>query len=65
MVVQSWGSDGPISMPEPLDRDQLVYVDMGGLCMTLHGIAHRFTQADWEAYVYPRFAPPDVPGGEG
>jgi hypothetical protein len=51
----SWGSDVLISMPEPLKRQGLV--DMGGFTFTIRGISHDFTDADWETFLVPTFAP--------
>lgn len=53
----SWGSDVPISMPRPLDPTKVVYIDMGGFCFCLSGIAHNFTEADREIFFVPTFAP--------
>lgn len=65
-MSQMWGSDVPISMPEPLDSSRDVYVDMGALCFTLSGVAHNFREADLEAYTYPMYTPTTfgLTGGE-
>lgn len=52
----AWGSDVPISMPEPLRTDRVAYVDMDAFCFTLRGIAHNLSDADYEAYL-PTWAP--------
>lgn len=51
-----WGSDVPVSLPTPLPRDDVAFVDMGGFAMTEFGLAHNFRDADWENYL-PHFAP--------
>jgi hypothetical protein len=53
----SWGTDTDISMPEPLPPGRISWVDMGGFCFTMRGIAHQFTEADRETYLIPTFAP--------
>lgn len=58
---RSWGSDTPVSMPEPLHPSRKVYVDMGGFCFTIFGIAQNFQETDLEAY-RPTFAPAGNPG---
>lgn len=62
MAEFSWGTDVPISMPQPLDRDTTVLKSMGGFCFTTGGIAHRFTESDLEAYLTPTFAPTRIIG---
>lgn len=53
----SWGTDTPISMPEPLPPGRVAHVDMGGFCFTIRGIAHNLTEADREVYTVPTFMP--------
>jgi hypothetical protein len=60
---QLWGTDTPISMPEPLTTVQQIYVDMGGFGFTAGGIAHNFREADLEVYATPTFLP--IPSVEG
>jgi hypothetical protein len=50
-----WGSDVPISLPEPSPVKN-VRVDMGGFGFTENGIAHQFDDATLENYL-PNFAP--------
>lgn len=52
----SWGTDVPVSMPQPLGDNQGV-IDMDGFCFTDGGIAHNLSRADWEQLVVPTFAP--------
>lgn len=58
-----WGSDVPISMPGPLDRDATVLKVMGGFCFTAGGISHNFTHADLDVFLTPTFRPRVNPGG--
>jgi hypothetical protein len=57
-----WGSDVPISMPHPLERDISVLKQMGGFCFTTGGIAHSFNTSDLDVYLTPTFAPTFDPG---
>lgn len=57
MASELWGTDTPISMPEPLGKNQTVYVDFGGFAFTEGGIAHNLTQAGLEVYTTPSFLP--------
>lgn len=56
MSGQSWGSDVPVSMPEPLG-DQEGLVPMFGFNFTINGLFHDLTDADHEALSTPTFAP--------
>lgn len=58
-----WGTDTPISMPEPLSPTTTIHVDMGGFGFTEGGIAHNFSEADMEALTTPTFLP--APSLEG
>ena len=51
-----WGSDVPVSLPEPRHVERPVYVDMGGFGFTEFGLGHQFTESDWENYL-PHYAP--------
>jgi hypothetical protein len=55
MAVEVWGSDVPISMPEPPTRP--IMVDFGGFGMTTGGITHKITDSDIEELFTPFFAP--------
>lgn len=54
-----WGSDVPISMPQPLAPHlrNLPMVPMGGFTFTVHGLAHDITQADLDQFYRSRFEP--------
>lgn len=52
-----WGTDTPISMPEPVSSSQPILVDMGGFGFTQSGIAHNITRAGLEVYTTPSFLP--------
>ena len=57
-----WGSDVPISMPQPT-KDQIL-IDMGAHGFTVNGLQHNISQADLEEYTQPTFSPPvDDPRG--
>lgn len=57
MASELWGTDTPISMPEPLSKNQTVHVDFGGFAFTEGGIAHNITTAGLEIYTTPSFLP--------
>lgn len=57
MASNLWGTDSPISMPEPLDPKIPVQVDMGGFGFTTNGITHNFSESDLEVYTTPTFLP--------
>lgn len=50
-----WGTDVPVSMPEPLDGVGLV--PMFGFVFTIDGLRHDLTTADHERISHPTFAP--------
>ena len=50
-----WGTDVPISMPEPTTDD--VLIDMGAYGFSENGLVHNLTPADLEDYMMPTFAP--------
>jgi hypothetical protein len=52
-----WGTDTPVSMPEPLPANTTIHVDMGGFGFTSGGIAHNFSEADLETLTSPTFLP--------
>lgn len=50
-----WGSDVPVSMPEP--TNDVVLVDMGALGFTTKGLVHNLSPADLETIMNPTFGP--------
>ena len=56
MSVQAWGSDVPVSMPEPLG-DQVGLVPMFGFTFTINGLFHDLTDVDHERLSIPTYAP--------
>lgn len=50
-----WGSDVPVSMPIPPDRE--VQVAFGGFAFTTGGMNHDITEADIEETFFPPFSP--------
>lgn len=52
-----WGTDTPISMPEPLRRGTDALVDFGGFAFSEGGMVHNFSEADLQAYSTPVFLP--------
>lgn len=64
MAGEHWGTDTPVSMPVPPERELLVDIG-GGFVFTAGGLAHRITEADIEALTSPTFAPPDPGTNDG
>jgi hypothetical protein len=56
MSSQPWGSDVPVSMPEPLSG-QAGLVPMFGFVFTVNGLFHDLTEADHEQLSIPTYAP--------
>lgn len=56
MPEQSWGSDVPVSMPEPL-KGQEGLVPMFGFTFTVNGLFHDLTEADHEELSMTKYAP--------
>ena len=56
-----WGSDVPISMPQPASEPGLV--PMFGFVMTQFRLAHDLTDAEYQALSVPVFAP-RLPDGQ-
>lgn len=52
-----WGSDAPVSMPEPLDPDTPGLVPMGGFVFTEWGLRFDLSEADHEVLRTPTYAP--------
>ena len=50
-----WGSDVPISMPEP-SQDETI-IDMGANGFSINGLVHNLSTADLENYLIPTFSP--------
>lgn len=50
-----WSSDVPISMPQAPEHP--VVVPMGGLGITQYGLAHDLTEAEFEYFRRPSYAP--------
>ncbi len=51
----SWGSDVPVSMPDPVQRH--VHIDMDGFAFTIRGIAHNLNEADLGMFMVPTLSP--------
>lgn len=56
----TWGSDVPVSLPQPLDESNPGIIPMDGFCFTATGLAWDLSRSDWEAISTPTFAP-DAP----
>lgn len=57
MAAQEWGSDVPVSMPEPLTEPGMV--PMFGFVFTRNGLFHDLSEAEHEQLSLPTFAPID------
>ncbi|WP_428957953.1 hypothetical protein [Streptomyces sp. cg35] len=58
-MADQWGSDVPVSMPQPLPSGVEGIVPMGGFVMTKHGLFPDLSAADHERLSRPSFAPFD------
>ncbi|MFD8656168.1 hypothetical protein [Streptomyces mirabilis] len=56
-MADQWGSDVPVSMPQPLPKDVVGVVPMGGFVMTESGLFPDLSAADHEWLSRPTFAP--------
>ena len=54
-MISDWGSDVPVSMPEPLDGAGLV--PMFGFVFTIDGLRHDLSEVDHERVSRPTYAP--------
>jgi hypothetical protein len=54
-----WGSDVPVSLPQPLAEDNPGIIPMDGFCFTANGLAYDLSQADFARISTPTFAPED------
>lgn len=59
----AWGTDGVISMPEPLESTEVEVVDMEGFCFTPDGLKINVSKAEREDILAHGYGPQGVPGG--
>jgi hypothetical protein len=59
-VGDTWASDVPVSLPEPVDGVG-AHIPMFGFVFTEAGLFHDLNQADHERLSTPTFAPPVDP----
>lgn len=52
-----WGTDVPVSLPQPLDDASAVSIPMDGFCFTANGLAFDLSRADFDRISTPSFAP--------
>lgn len=52
-----WGTDGVISMPQPLDTTDTAMVDMEGFCFTPDGLRVNVSRAEREDVIASAFKP--------
>ena len=57
MSEKSWGSDVPVSMPQPLPADAGAGVAMFGFVFTPSGLAHDLSETDYDRLSIPPYAP--------
>ncbi|THA72584.1 hypothetical protein E6R60_27020 [Streptomyces sp. A0642] len=58
-MADQWGSDVPVSMPQPLPPGVVGVVPMGGFTMTEQGLFPDLSSADHERLSRPTYAPYD------
>lgn len=56
-MINKWGSDGPISLPEPNNRPVVLDLDNSGFGMTTYGLVINFTSAQKEDILSGFFGP--------
>lgn len=56
-----WGSDVPISMPQPAEEAIMVEL-AGGFAMTQYRLVHSITAAEYEELAVPVYAPQNPTG---
>ncbi|MFE6000306.1 hypothetical protein ACFQ6C_26155 [Streptomyces sp. NPDC056454] len=56
-MADQWGSDVPVSMPQPLPPGVVGIVPMGGFTMTESGLFPDLSAADHEYLSRPSYAP--------
>lgn len=52
-----WGSDGPVSLPQPLPTTDTDMAEMDGFCFTPDGLRPRLSLADREELLANAFRP--------
>ncbi|MFD7835592.1 hypothetical protein [Streptomyces sp. NPDC059761] len=58
-MANQWGSDVPVSMPQPLPPGVVGIIPMGGFVMTLDGLFPDLSAGDHERLSRPTYAPYD------
>ncbi len=53
----TWGSDVPVSLPQPLTEGNPGIIPMDGFCFTQTGLAWDLSQADFDRIAVPTFSP--------
>jgi hypothetical protein len=57
-LVNTWGCDVPVSMPEPVEFDPDVAADMGSHVFTPDGLRIALNKATLQETFAPTYAPP-------
>jgi hypothetical protein len=57
MAEKTWGSDVPISMPQPLAADAEAGVPMFGFIFTPNGLQHDLSETEHDRLSIPPYAP--------
>lgn len=61
----TWGSDGQISLPQPMENSDVEMADFEGFCFTPDGIRINLTSVDRETILADGYAPQGVNHGSG
>lgn len=61
----TWGTDGKISLPKPLETTYVEMVDMEGFCFTPDGLRANFTVSERDDLITQGYGPQgvDLDGG--
>jgi hypothetical protein len=60
VAARNWKSNVPISMPQPVDPNVPVLVDMGGFGFTANGLCHNITSTEVEDVLSPLLLPEPI-----
>lgn len=55
--VETWGTDGVLSIPQPLESTEVEMIDFDGFCFTPFGIRVNMTRADQEQFLRQGYGP--------
>lgn len=57
-----WGTDGQVSLPQPMHTTDTEMVDFDGFCFTPEGLRVNISRADHEGLLHEGYGPTDLTG---